>query len=158
MNKLKRLSSLVALILSSCVHAPEPAHEPEPPGVCELQPAVAATRKPKPPGNPNCSSVASRDAYKLACIKDDFQACHHIATCVVADSASRPEAERKPYMDLARTFLKNACQAGIAESCTLRAGAGIESGMPVKETCDDLTRATQLGDANAQLSCMGACL
>ncbi len=152
------LSFLFAFFLSACVHAPEPAPEPEPPGVCELQSAVAATRKPKPPGYPNCSSVESRDAYKLACIKDDFQACHHIATCLVADGASRPEAARKPYMDLAREFLKNACQGGLAESCTLRAGAGVEAGMTAKETCEDLTRASQLGDASAQLSCMGSCL
>lgn len=158
MNKLNRIPFFFAFVLSSCVHTPEPAPEPEPPGVCELQSAVAATRKPKPAGYPSCSTVESRDAYKLACLKDDFQACHHIATCLVADGAVRPEAERKPYMDLARTFLKNACQAGLAESCTLRAGAGVEAGLTARETCEDLTRASQLGDASAQLSCLGSCL
>jgi hypothetical protein len=154
-----RLSFFVAFVFSSCVHAPAPVVEPEPPGVCELQSAVAATRKPKPAGYPHCSTVESRDAYKLACLKDDFEACHHIATCLVADGAMKPEGSaRKPYMELARTFLKNACQAGIAESCSLRAGAGVEAGMTAKETCDDLTRATQLGDVSAQLSCMGSCL
>lgn len=148
---------LVLLALVSCVHTPAPAPAPEvvPPGVCDKVDSL--TRFPKPQGYPSCSIPAMRQTYKDACDAGKFDACHHLGTCLVADAMSVANI-KSSRLQTAREVLKVSCAGGLAESCTLRAGAGVELGMKQEATCDDLTRAAQLGDASATMSCMASCL
>lgn len=150
---------VVALAVSfvSCVHAPEPAPAPEviPPNVCDAVASLA--RHPKPSSYPSCSNPPMRLTYKADCDGGKLDACHHLGTCLVADAAMVP-ALKSSRLQTAREVLKVSCAGGLAESCTLRAGAGVELGMRQEATCDDLTRASQLGDPSANFSCMASCL
>lgn len=152
-----RWLSLCCLFVA-CAHAPEPASEPEPPTVCEAVPSMVATRRPKPAGYPQCGTNPSREAYKKACDAGDVDDCYRLASCLVADGMGLSPEEQRPRVKTARELLKAPCAAGMADACVLRAGAAIEAGTPAKDTCEDLIRASQLGSADAQLSCMGACL
>lgn len=150
-------SALVCLALVSCVHTPATAPAPEvvPPTVCDQ--VTSLSRQPKPQGAPNCSTPAMRQTYKDACDAGKFDACHHLGTCLVADAMTVANI-KSSRLQTAREVLKVSCAGGLAESCTLRAGAGVELGMKQEATCDDLTRAAQLGDVGASMNCMASCL
>lgn len=144
----------VALVFASCVTT-KPAEKPQEDErtVCDADPSLK--RIPKPSTNPQCDK---RLEYADGCLNDNFDACYFAGTCVLADALGQPEATQKKLAHDAAPFFKTACTAGMAEACRLRAGSLAETGTPAKETCEDLVRASQLGDASAQLSCMGACL
>ncbi len=154
-------SPLFALALAacfvSCVHAPEAAPEVVPPNVCDGVDSVAQTRHAKPQTYPNCSTPPMRLTYKADCDAGKLDACHHLGTCLVNDAMSAPDL-KSSRLQTAREILKVSCAGGLSESCTLRAGAGVELGMKQEATCEDLTRASQLGDRGANLSCMANCL
>lgn len=126
-----------------------------PPGVCDQN--TSLSRHPKPQRPPDCSTPAMRQTYKDECDAGKFDACHHLGTCLVADAMSVANI-KSSRLQTAREVLKVSCAGGLAESCSLRAGAGVELGMRQEATCDDLTRASQLGDMSAAMSCMASCL
>lgn len=150
-------SLALAVSFVSCVHTPDPAPEVVPPNVCDGVASLAETRKPKPQTYPNCSTPPMRLTYKADCDAGKLDACHHLGTCLVNDAMAAPEL-KSSRLQTAREVLKISCAGGLTESCTLRAGAGVELGMKQEATCDDLTRASQLGDRSANLSCMASCL
>lgn len=147
--------ALACFALVSCVHTPPPAPEVVPPNVCD--PVASLVRYPKPQGAPRCSTPAMRQTYKDECDGGKLEACHQLGTCLVADATFTPDL-KTTRLQTAREVLKVACAGGIAASCSLRAGAGVELGMKQEATCDDLTRAAQLGDSGASMSCLASCL
>lgn len=155
-------TSLFAVALaacSACVTTPAPAPEKEviPANQCDAVDAMVATRVPKPTTYPNCTSQPVRDTWKTECEAGQFASCHQLGTCLIADGAFKPEIKNSRFQT-AREFLKVSCTGGIAESCTLRAGAGVELGMQPEATCEDLVRASKLGDAASTGSCFANCL
>ena len=150
--------AFVALLFVSCATAQKAPPAEEERTVCETDPKLAATRIAKPTASPQCNPKASRKTYLAACQKDDFAACYQAGTCILSDALGQSQAVVKQLANDAAPFFKAACTAGMAEACRMRAGAFQESGTPAKDTCEDLVRASQLGDVSAQMSCMGACL
>lgn len=146
-----------ALALIACAHTSTRATpEVEERTACDVDPSLK--RIAKPAGDPRCSTKESRDAYTAACLAEDPSACYFIGICVLADSAGQSEAVKRERVHQAAPFLDIACKAGMAEACTLRAGTLAEVGVAAKDTCDDLTQGARLGNASAQLACIGACL
>lgn len=146
-------------VCAACATTPAPAPEKEviPANPCDAVDAMVATRVPKPAAYPNCSSPPLREQYKAECDAGKLVSCHQLGTCLVADAVFVPDLKNS-RLETARKILKISCAGGLAESCTLRSGAGTELGMKAEATCDDLTRASQLGDGASTGVCFANCL
>ncbi len=150
---------LIVVILASlaaCGGASRPAPEPaEEPSACAADPAVAATRRPKPAGT-GCMSQESVTALGDACDGGDPDACDRYVGCHLLGemgTSATPDGITR-----ARAALRTACDGGIAESCRLRVGVVTENGgaMP-DDGCADVIRGCKLGDESSCFDCRNHC-
>lgn len=146
----------VVLCIAACGGAPRPAPAPvDEPSACVADPAVAATRRPKPAGT-GCMSQADVTALGDACNGGDADACDRLVGCqLLGELGSDPDARA---IDRARAALRVACDGGIAESCRLRVGVATERGAAMPDDgCADLVRGCQLGDESSCFDCRNHC-
>jgi hypothetical protein len=145
---------LLIITVAACGGASSTATAPadvEAPDRCAADPAVAATRMPRPAGT-GCMSQASLDALDQACQGGDAAACDRAVGCRLSldlDPAKAPGL---------RLMLRTACDGGIAESCRLRVGVVTETGGALPDdACADLIRGCQLGDDLSCYDCRNTC-
>jgi hypothetical protein len=138
--------------LAACGGAsPSPQEPVEPPSICEVDPAMAEKRRPKPE-HPGCMDQAKLDAMEVACNDGDATACYLGAACILADQLGKdPDAEAARN---ARMALRVSCDGGIAEACELRVSVAMQHGEALPDDgCADLIAGCHLGDEMACLSC-----
>lgn len=144
------LPSCLFAFLAACAHTtPAPGAEAvslPPASICTPVEKVSVTRVPAPP-QISCSDPAVRKALENGCNKDEVMNCHQMGACLLAEVMGRATDEAsKPQVDAARASLGKGCDAGIAESCSLKAALRLELGEGDKATCAEVVRACQLGD------------
>ena len=154
-----RGSLLILLALAGCggASSPPPA-EPTPAGRCVTQPAMAEQRRARPE-TPSCNDPEAWRALADACNQDSPEACYQISICVSLQEqgADMADDEREQHVSSSLAGLRRACDAGIAEACTLRVGLQLLGGQPLPaDGCDDLVRACNLGDGDGCLACQQA--
>lgn len=141
-----------ALLAAACAHTPS-----TPAARCVASPEHAATRVPVLDESAPCGEQSGRKAMDDACAGGDPHACHRFSTCLVEDANGREMWARESFFRDALPRLAKACQAGVAESCLLRAELRFRLGEAQRATCDDLLRAVHLGDTTGVESCKQAC-
>lgn len=156
MVRVALVSIAVASSLTACGGASSPPPPPpEEPGRCVVDPALAETRRAKPPES-GCSSEGTWDALAAACNGGDPDACYQIAICVKLQeiTADLSDAERAQHVAASVAGLRVACDAGIAEACNMRVGVQMYDGAPMPaDGCADLVRGCQLGDERGCFDC-----
>lgn len=138
--------------LAACGGGARPAPEPaEPPSACVADPAIAATRRPKPAGT-GCMSERDLTTLDAACAADDPDACFRRASCALLAQLGADPAPAAIATN--RATLQVACAGGIAEACTARVAVAM-SGDPAlpADGCADLRRACHLGDEQGCFDC-----
>ena len=130
-----------------------PPSPPAPPDRCVADPALAGARRPKP-AESGCLTAEAWDALASACAAQDPDACYRLAVCIQQRDLGAEPAARAASLEDTRTHLRLACDAGIAEACTVRVGFVRLADLPAPaDACADLLRGCGLGDADACSAC-----
>ena len=110
------------------------------------------------PKTPSCVDKADVAADARACDAGEADACYRFGFCLSGQwVGAEPSDERSAAVGDIKARLQKACTAGITEACVLRAGVRMDAGEAEGATCDDLSRACQLGDeVNGCAGCLKA--
>ncbi len=152
---LAALAALVVLAACGGGSAPPPA-APEAPSKCQVDPALAETRQPKPKEE-GCSDTRGRVD---ACNGGDAGACYQAAICIKLQElgVEMSAEERAEYQTAILAGLREACDSGIAEACTMRVGMQMMNNEPLPaDGCVDIIRGCNLGDEDGCFACRFNC-
>ena len=160
---MKRLFLVLAASVVACgggTPDPAPVETPEEEArTCEPKQALVATAK-ATPRVLGCEDKEKLTAVVDACNGGDPAQCYVVGSCLamrVLMIGDKDPAERAKAVDMGMKAMRIACDGGIAEGCSNRAGM-IENQetdtQARKEACADVIRACQLGKEAACTHCL----
>lgn len=154
------LAVLVVIVIGTpmlgCGGSTPPAKtDPEPPGRCVVDPEIAATRQPEPPGEISCENW---EGLSASCSGGDASACYQFAVCVktqeVTMASTLTPEQQAQHVEAAMAGLRVACDGGIPKACSLRIGMQMQDGQPLPaDGCADLVHSCNLGDDEGCAGC-----